>query len=907
MTSIFGRLRGALAAIVTALSVLAGSAIAPALLLAVVASAGTFVALDAAHRTNTIETSALRHALSTSAQLEQSVTSQQSLSDVEGALYDAPLQPLSAYTLSQIKESLNRTIAGLGLPVGTASGNWIGLSANAGVISVPGSKLPDVTWLVCRDTLAPLHLISGSLPQASRAPSAHASAAFDVAISEATATSAHAHVGSVLKVKSSTAGTLELTVTGIFEPTDARSAYWTTDPGTVTPYLDADGPVPNTLYQNAMMFVAPQAAKALVSAQAETNTTLQTVTSLDLSKVTADRAATLSAALQQAQSQISAVLVGPVEGTGQLRDVLIHLNVGPAATVGAFVKQQSQIATLLSLVTTSLEVLGVILILLCIRLVAERRTNELAMMRARGASRRALAAEAARAGLISVPCVIAVTLLAHGDSWLPAVFTGALALLGPAVLAVHTHGRVPRGHTVGHQDRSAGRVCRARRIALTAAIIVVCVGSVVALRFDTSQASDNALVGSAPLLAAVPIALILLHLGPPVVRALTKLAAFARGAVAFVGLARASRSSTATLLPSAALILAFAVIAMGSTIRGSISAAEVNASWQAVGADDTVRVGGLGTTVPANVVDQAEALPGVTRSVSAYSAEISGNDAYAGQFTVLVVDPAAYQAFTGVKLALPHTRTESGAPTPVIISPALAAAMGAKTVKLDLFGSTLTLKSIGTVADTAALPSVDTFVIIPVWAFKSPPGASIVMLDGDIDARRLAATFSRVPGAQITQRATALAALTDAPMQSGVFGLFDLGIGIALACCVAALAVSLSLQGPARAAGMNRLATMGLSRSRLDLLVLTEQLPPVIVSLIGGVIGSVAISALIGPALDLAAFSGTPAPAPRVFDLGALAEASAAIAAAAALALLGHAALSRRRGVATALRVGDRS
>jgi hypothetical protein len=105
---------------------------------------------------------------------------------------------------------------------------------------------------------------------------------------------------------------------------------------------------------------------------------------------------------------------------------------------------------------------------------------------------------------------------------------------------------------------------------------------------------------------------------------------------------------------------------------------------------------------------------------------------------------------------------------------------------------------------------------------------------------------------------------------------------------------------------MARLATMGLSRTRLDLLVLTEQLPPVMVSLVGGALGSIAISALIGPKLDLAVFTGTTTPAPRVFDLGAFAGASTAITAAAALALLGHAALTRRRGVATALRVGDR-
>ncbi|MBR7834679.1 hypothetical protein KDL01_15500 [Actinospica durhamensis] len=904
MTSILGRLHAARAGLATFLSALAGSAVGPALLLAAVASAGTFVALDSAQRTDAIETSALRQTLTTSPRLDQSITSQQDLAQVEQSVSGYPLQALGPTTLGQIKQSLNRSLAGQGVPVGAPSGNWIGLSADAGLLPVPGSRMPDVTWLVWRDTLAPLHLTSGRLPQAYTAAGADTPATFEVVLSQETAAAVHAHVGSVLEIGEGSAGDVALTVTGIFEAEDAASAYWTYDPGAATPYLDTDGPVPGATYENAMMFVAPQAAKALEVAQADANVSFQTATSLDMSKITAAQAPSLLSTLQNVQLQ--SVEVGPIEGTGQMQSLLLRLTVGPIDALTDFVDEQSEIGTLLSLVTTSLEVLGVILLLLCIRLVVERRAGELAMMRARGASKRALAAEAGRAGLISVPCVVVVTLLAGSESWLPATFLALLALAGPAVLAVRVHGRIPRAHGVGHQERRAGRVRQARRIALTVAVISVCVGAVFALRYDASQASNNALVGAAPLLLAVPIALVLLHVAPVVIRALAKLAAFARGAVAFVGLARAARSSSAALLPSAALILAFSVIALGSTIRASITQAEVDASWQSIGADARVTTDGLVTTIPADVVKKAEALPGVTRGVSAYSTEVAGIDAYSGQFTVLVVDPAAYQAFTGTPLALPEHASSASAATPVVLSSTLAESIGAKTVAMHLLGSDLKLKAAGTVETTAALPSDESFMIVPEWAFKTAPPTSIVMLDGSIDSARLTAAFQHVQAAQITLRATMLHALTDAPMQSGVFELFDLGIAVALACCVAALAVSLSLQGPARAASLSRLATMGLSRSRLDLLVLTEQLPPILVSLLGGGLGAIAISALIGPTLDLTVFTGTPAPAPRVIDLGAFAEASAAIAAAAALALLGHAALTRRRGLAAALRVGDR-
>jgi putative ABC transport system permease protein len=183
---------------------------------------------------------------------------------------------------------------------------------------------------------------------------------------------------------------------------------------------------------------------------------------------------------------------------------------------------------------------------------------------------------------------------------------------------------------------------------------------------------------------------------------------------------------------------------------------------------------------------------------------------------------------------------------------------------------------------------------------------SLLMLDGAIDAKTLAATLHRVaPGADLVQRAAELSALTHAPFQADTFNTLDLSMLGAALLAVVALLAGLTMGARSREQALARLATMGLSRRQANRLVLLENLPALVAALIGGVVCTVAIGALIGPGIDLGVFTGTAQAVRLRVDPWVLTLAGVAIALTTAVTLAGHTAAAHRRGVTAALRLGN--
>jgi len=71
------------------------------------------------------------------------------------------------------------------------------------------------------------------------------------------------------------------------------------------------------------------------------------------------------------------------------------------------------------------------------------------------------------------------------------------------------------------------------------------------------------------------------------------------------------------------------------------------------------------------------------------------------------------------------------------------------------------------------------------------------------------------------------------------------------------LAMSLVLTAQTRELTLASLATMGLRRGQAQLLLAAEALPPVVAAAVGGVGCAWLLAPLVGPSLNLAAFSGT--------------------------------------------------
>ena len=127
-----------------------------------------------------------------------------------------------------------------------------------------------------------------------------------------------------------------------------------------------------------------------------------------------------------------------------------------------------------------------------------------------------------------------------------------------------------------------------------------------------------------------------------------------------------------------------------------------------------------------------------------------------------------------------------------------------------------------------------------------------------LDAARLSADVSRaLPGASVTFRAAALAALTTAPVPQAAQTALTQGMAAAAGFGALVLLLSLLLTAWTRDMTLARLATMGLRRWQAQLLQATETLPPVVAAAIGGVACAWLLVPLVGSSLNLAAFAGT--------------------------------------------------
>ena len=198
--------------------------------------------------------------------------------------------------------------------------------------------------------------------------------------------------------------------------------------------------------------------------------------------------------------------------------------------------------------------------------------------------------------------------------------------------------------------------------------------------------------------------------------------------------------------------------------------------------------------------------------------------------------------------------------------------------------------------------------MLPLQALGSAQAApNLMLVDGSgLDAARLRADVRReLPGGTVTLRAAALAAITGAPVPQAAQ--VALAQGMAAAAGFGALVLLLSLLLAARTRDMTlaRMATMGLRRGQAQLMLVAETLPEVVAAALGGAACAWLLVPLVGPSVNLAAFTQA---GPGVTVVSApfpLAVAAIGLVLAALLVLAGQAVVSYRRGSARALRIDE--
>ncbi|RKN41435.1 ABC transporter permease [Micromonospora endolithica] len=571
---------------------------------------------------------------------------------------------------------------------------------------------------------------------------------------------------------------------------------------------------------------------------------------------------------------------------------------GLDAALARFGGQLASVRALLAVVQTGLAVSLLGLIVLAAGVGVRHRREELALLRSRGASVPTIGRRLLAESVLVLPAAVFAGWLV--GTWVPgrAAGTGwlvvALAVFTTGVVAVL--GMLDQRHVTfaaRRQDLARARPS-ARRLSTEVAVVVVAVAGVVLLRrrgLDTEDGVD-VFLASVPVLVAVAVALVALRVLPWPLRLLDRLAGRARGAMLFLGAARAGRGSPVTIGPLAVLIVAVSTGVFSAVVTTTVDRARDRAVDLAVPADAWLT--GYGFTPDTG--DRLSGVAGVDAVARVWTegnrSLLTGAEADArtiGQARVLVVDGPAFAEVvrrSGVDVRVPAVLSSArrgDGPVPAVVSSAVAADVAggaAADVQNRIFPFTVaavadTFPGLGTDAERfvvlpwQALPEYVDTPVIPNRFLLAGDGiarAELLRVADDAQRERQAAVLGREvaepeqPAALDTWQARRQALESSGANQVltlaflvGAFG------GTALAVLAVGFAVVADARGRGRT--LSRLRTMGLSGGQGRNLLVYELVPLVgAAALAGGAVG-VVLPRLLGGTLGLSTF--TPGVTPR--------------------------------------------
>ncbi|HTZ29121.1 MAG TPA: FtsX-like permease family protein [Streptosporangiaceae bacterium] len=843
-----------------------------------------------------LRTAALQRVIAASQPGDQAVTATAVMVDPVAGV---PIQFL-APDIAASGASLRSRLVAAGVPIASDPPAWSGLATDyiqiTGAAQAAGYGTPQFELAYRTPLVRYSRIVAGRLPAGSAA-----SGVLQTAVTSATAARFGLRVGSRLH-----AGPEQLVVTGIIQPVLPASAFWSANPLAARPVLTpATSAGPS--YWTGTLFIGPGALQGIESIlNAVMNATWWYPAALG--RLTAGQAGGLEAGLGGLASSGATVITpeSPVSATitSQIPSIL-----------SPFIAGETAAAPVLELLYVSLAALGAVVVLLGARLVAQRRAAEFTLMRARGAALyqlgwlvfRSSVVIAVVAGAAAAALAIGLT---PGDSdavaWWLAGVTIVVTIAGPVLISVIPQ-RVAAPVAGRTRRRAGGRRSATRRIIVEAVLVAAAIGGLIVLRNEGLTSGNSGVYQSAaPVLIAIPVAVVVLRCYPFLVRELARIAGLSRGVVGFVGLARATRTPPGAVLPSFALVLVLAMVAFPDMISTSVTNSQVAASWQQVGADAII-LAPRDSVIPPTLQSQIAAMPGV---VSTAGADVDDATTPAGyEFPVVFVNPAQYAAVVD---QAPGTRfpvaalSGNGQTVPAVATGAAAQVVGTAPTDLTVGSSTVTVELAGRIGGVPGVTGNEV-VVVPQRAEPGPLASNLLLVAGPgLNGAQLTAAVSRaLPGASVTLRATALAALTTAPVPQTAQTALTQGLAAAAGFGALVLLLSLLLTAETRELTLAALATMGLRRWQAQLLLAAETLPPVVAAAIGGVACAWLLVPLVGPSLNLAAFSGTGSAITVTPAVLPLVASAVGLVLAALLLLAVQAVITYHRGSARALRIAD--
>jgi putative ABC transport system permease protein len=773
-------------------------------------------------------------------------------------------------------------------------------------------------------------LVAGDMPGTVPVPRGTPNTTHQVAVSQVEATQFGLHVGSVLHTTGSLFE-LTLVVTGIVAPKDPESAYWTEDPSLWKPAFVPTGVVP--AHWDGTVFLDGAGVDSLISPDpgvSPVQMSVKWVLPLALAGIDADHIRPIVEHTAAVVAENSVAQLGSPEDA-LLPNLIADANVasGLPGYMGPWLAAQDSIVAVLSLLLAGMAVIGAVTVLVAARLLMTRRETELVLRRARGQSVRQLVL---RVGLgtavVMVPAAVAGAALGRWLTpgppttlaWWLAGTVAAVSVLGPVVMVVARYRTAnPSGEQGRARERSAGRYARLRRRIAEGSLIAVSVAGLVLLRQQgrpSQGAAIDAFPAAAPVLVAVPLAVFAPYVSVYVTRLARRGAGRRRGAAVFMGLAQADRPRPGAATAVFALVLALGLVSFGPMLRDAVARGKVDATWAAVGADAVVDSSKSDSGLTPDAQRALIAASHATTSVSAVATQATFPKKLPSyEFAAAVVDPGAYAVLlSGTPAPAPPrafaVRPSAGAPVPVVTTQTLATELGASPVTLSLpKAAPLTVQVVGVMSSSALVSGDGDFVLVPAWAVRSTlvGTPNLLALRGSPlnESALKAAAAKAVTDAHVTLRSAALTDLPGASLQPGAYLILTLCTAIAGAFSVLILLLSLSLDARGRELLLTRLRCLGLDNRRVRAMTFVETLPTLLAAAVGGVVAAAAVAPLVGPQLDLSLFTGSPVAVPMRPGATQLGLPAAGLVAVAALTLLAHTALTRRRGLTRALRTGD--
>ncbi|WP_030721302.1 membrane protein [Streptomyces griseus] len=824
-------------------------------------------------------------------------------------------------------------------------------------------------WLPRPDTVPPqlsytaqtglkehARLVKGAWPTTPDAVTA-GSRAVRGAVTEETAAALNMKVGSTLRLPTAVGGPLTVTITGIVAPRDPGGSYWSADPLVRTPSLipDPASPFPQN-YWTGTVLLAEDAGPALLATATEPSLFWRFPP--DASALTGPDGARLTAVVNSLESGPGLLKVRAIAGdTAEVLTGLGHI-------VQANARMRDAISPVIAVAALGIGSVAAVVLVMTGALIAARRKAELALMRSRGGSLRGIGGRLlAETAVTVVPVsalglLLAVLAVGEGRWWPAALAATGVGLLVCVALPLRTTLQHIRPTLHGaREDIVSARPSRRRTVAeLT--LLVLAVGAVTALRRrGTSGGGTDLLVSGAPVLLALIAALVLVRLYPLPLRLAARPVARLRGAIGFLSLARAGRSSAGGALPLLALLLALATAAFGGSVIAGIGDARDDAALTTVGADARVSGKSERATLPDELVRTVRGLDGV-RNAAPLRVEFGvtmpetaaggggagsgpddsgtdtgadsggGGDAAGARATTMVgVDPASYTRLarttglpdfpsgllkaTGASAPLPEgAKSGPERVLPVIASPAVAARLGKEQHAVDTLSGNFKVQVVGTVERVASLASTNFLIVNSASLEQRVP--TTLLLTGAPDPGKLRAAADGNGEEFVVQlRSEERARYVNTPMQAGAERIYLAAVAAGAGYALLAVLLSLLQTAPERKTLLARLRTMGLTTGQGRRLLAFEATPQALLAAGGGLLTGWATIVLLSPGIDLvplalAGVAGSDtSPVTLRADLWSLALPAAGVVALAAAVAGVQAWWASRRGSITELRAGD--